>query len=144
MRRAAIRAERYNSAVFARRVFLISGLLGLVQIVPLFFLEPYLATRLPPPLNHPEWYYGFLGVTLPWQLAFLLISRDPARYRPLMPLAVLEKLGFVIPMTILFAMGRVHRDLLPGPALDAVWAVLFAIAWARTPREAARLPIVDS
>lgn len=117
---------------FAKRVFLIAGCLGLVQIVPMFFLERYLAHRLPPPINHPEWYYGFLAVCLPWQLAFLLISRDPLRYRPLMPIAVLEKVGFVVAMAILVPLGRVSPDLLPGPAIDAVWMVLFTMAFLKT------------
>lgn len=120
--------------MFAKRVFFISGVLGLIEIVPLFFLERHLAVTSPPAINHPEWFYGFLGVAFPWQLVFLLISRDPVRYRPLMPLAVIEKLGFVIPMAILYAMGRVTVDQFPGPAIDAVWVVFFSLAYLKTPR----------
>ena len=58
--------------LFARRVFLIAGILGLIQIVPMYFLESYLAQRMPPPLSHPKWYYGFLGV------CFAIASGRPA------------------------------------------------------------------
>jgi hypothetical protein len=122
--------------MFAKRVFFVAGVLGLVEILPLFFLEQHFSTRLPPPINHPEWYYGFLTVTLPWQLVFLLIARDPVRYRPLMPLAVLEKLSYVIAMAILYGTGRTPAEMLPGPAIDAVWGVLFVIAFLKTPKSA--------
>jgi hypothetical protein len=118
---------------FAKRVFLLAGVIGLIQIVPMYFLESYLARRMPPAINHPEWYYGFIGLCLPWQLVFILISRDPVRYRALMPLAMLEKLGFVAAVAVLLPLGRAPMELLPGPALDVVWLVLFAIAWRRTP-----------
>jgi hypothetical protein len=34
-----------------------------------------------PPVNHPEFYYGFFGVTLSWQIMFLVIGSSPIRYR---------------------------------------------------------------
>ena len=36
-------------------------------------------------------YYGFVGVTLAWQVAFLVIASDPVRYRTFMLTAMLEK-----------------------------------------------------
>ena len=70
-------------------VFRIAGAIGLLQIVPLYFYEAQLAVDMPPALNHPEYYYGMLGVTMAWQIAFLFISTDVLRYRPLMPVAML-------------------------------------------------------
>jgi hypothetical protein len=69
---------------FAKWVFLLAGAAGIVIMIPLYFLEERLGRDNPPPINHPEWYYGFLGVTLVWQFMYLLIGLDPVRYRPAM------------------------------------------------------------
>ena len=44
------------------------------------------------PQSLTEFYYGFVRVTLSWQVLFVLIAGNPARYRSLMLVAVLEKL----------------------------------------------------
>jgi len=31
----------------------------------------------------PDFYYGFVGVAILWQIAFLAIGRDPIRLRPM-------------------------------------------------------------
>jgi hypothetical protein len=64
---------------FARWVFLVAGVLGLAEIVPLYFLDNMIGRTEPPPITHPGFYYGFVGVALAWQVAFLIISRDPVR-----------------------------------------------------------------
>ena len=46
---------------FARRVFLTTGLYGVIVIAPQFFLEKSVT----PAVSHPEQYYGFLGAVLP-------------------------------------------------------------------------------
>ncbi|MCK6460150.1 MAG: hypothetical protein L6Q95_09685 [Planctomycetes bacterium] len=76
---------------FARRVFFWSGIYGILVLLPMYFLEARLGRDFPPPTSRPEQYYALLGVALAWQLAFLVIARDPARYRPLMLPAVAEK-----------------------------------------------------
>src|SRR5262249_29225926 len=68
---------------FARVVFLVAGIYGMVVLAPGFFTERALAQRMPPAITHPEFYYGFFGVALAWQVAFLIIARDPERFRPL-------------------------------------------------------------
>src|SRR5262245_50459223 len=65
---------------FARWVFLLAGATGVLMIVPPFFLETKTGADYPPPINHPEYYYGFFGVTLAWQLLFLVIGFDAVRY----------------------------------------------------------------
>jgi hypothetical protein len=65
---------------FARVVYLVAGIVGLLEIVPLYFYEAVLNRAQPPPITHPEFYYGFLGVTLAWQVAFLVIARDPCAF----------------------------------------------------------------
>ena len=116
---------------FARWVFLIAGILGLTEILPLYFLENTIARAQPPAITHPGFYYGFIGVTLAWQVAFLIIATDPARYRPLLPATFLEKLLYPLAMLVLFAQGRVAARNLQTAVVDVVWLILFVVAWMR-------------
>jgi hypothetical protein len=122
---------------FARRVFTAAGLVGLVELLPLYFFEATLGRTQPPPVTHPDFYYGFIGVTVAWQLAFLVIARDPLRYRPLMPAIFVEKLLYPLGTWILFAQRRVSAIATPvGASLDFVWLTLFVICWSRLGRVA--------
>ncbi|HEX8800885.1 MAG TPA: hypothetical protein VF772_19850 [Terriglobales bacterium] len=76
---------------FARIVYLVAGIVGLLEIIPLYFLESTVNRMQPPAITHPEFYYAFVGIALAWQLAFLVISRDPVRFRALMPVSWIEK-----------------------------------------------------
>jgi hypothetical protein len=117
---------------FAKIVFLIAGIYGVIVIAPQYFLEAKTGRDFPPPINHPEFYYGFLGVTLAWQILFLMLSRDPVRYRPLMIPAVLEKAGFPIAIAVLYAQHRVSGVML-GPAfIDVVLGLLFIASYLKT------------
>jgi hypothetical protein len=116
----------------ARWIFRIAGIYGVLVIAPLYFLERLINANQPPPITHPEYFYGFAGVTLVWQLVFLLISSDPVRYRPMMPLAMLEKIAWAVAIPILYFQGRVEPILLAGAAGDAVLLVLFVLAYARS------------
>ncbi|MGD9905058.1 MAG: hypothetical protein AB7U83_16445 [Vicinamibacterales bacterium] len=117
---------------FARRVFLGAGTYGLVVLLPQYFLEQQIGRDYPPPITHPEHFYGFVGLAVVWQLAFLLIARDPLRYRALMPLAVLEKAAFAVPTFVLFAAGRVAAATTAVAGIDALLGVLFFAAWRAT------------
>lgn len=122
-----------RSVRFWRWVFLSAGSIGLGELAPLYFAENGLNRAAPPALTHPEFYYGFIGVTLAWQLAFIVMARDPARYRPLVPAAVAEKLLYIASTFALYAAGRVHGfGSLFGAVVDLGWLVLFAIAAIRT------------
>src|SRR6476620_1838685 len=94
---------------FAKWVFLLAGVSGVLMVVPPYFLEGRYGTDNPPPVNHPEFYYGFFGVTLAWQFMFLVIGSDPNRFRPAMILAMVEKVSFVAAIAILYALERVTR-----------------------------------
>jgi hypothetical protein len=117
---------------FARRVFLWAGIWGLVVIVPGFFNESWIARHQPPPLTHPEYFYGFYCVGLAFQVVFLLMARDPVRFRPLMPACMLEKFGFASAAGVLFALGRLPDLIAVFALIDLLWGVLFAVAYART------------
>jgi purine-cytosine permease-like protein len=117
---------------FARRVFLGAGSYGIVVLLPQYFLEAQIGRDYPPPITHPEHFYGFVGLALVWQLAFLLVASDVARYRSLMPIAAAEKAAFAAPTFVLFALGRVAAAITAVAAIDALLGVLFLIAYRAT------------
>jgi hypothetical protein len=113
---------------FARRVFKVAGIYGLVVLVPQYLLETGLLPGGRLELTRPSDFYGFVGVALVWQFVFLLIASDPRRFRALMPLAVLEKLVFGIPVLMLYAAGRVGGDVLAVGSIDLMLGTLFLIS----------------
>ena len=118
--------------VFARWVFRLAGVYGLVVLLPQYFLEGRIGRDYPPPVTHPEHFYGFLGVAVAWQVAFLVVAQDPVRYRLLMLPAVLEKAAFGIAAPVLFAQQRVHAAVLTFGLIDLLWGILFLAAFRRT------------
>jgi hypothetical protein len=121
---------------FGRLVFLIGGIYGLVVVTPLYFAESLMSRKFPPAITHPEYYYGFVGAVVVWHLLFLVISRDPARYRPTMPVAVLEKLAFGLPVVVLYLQRRVTAGVLIGGVIDLIFGVLFFLAYRATAKAA--------
>jgi len=123
---------------FAKRVFMAAGIWGLLVVPPLFFLYDTVGRQNPPAITHPEYYYGFAAITTAWQLAFLVIASDPIRFRPLMPVAVVEKAGWVGTVGVLYAQDRVAPSALPFAAADLILGVLFTIAFVKTAQIAPR------
>jgi hypothetical protein len=117
---------------FARLVFTAAGVAGLVILLPLYFMFEQLGTMYPPPINHPEMFYGFLAVTVAWQLAFLVIASDPVRYRPLMLPAMVEKFLYVATLVVLFQRGSITAAQLAPNGLDLLWGALFVLAFVKT------------
>src|SRR5690349_3669391 len=99
----------------------------------MYGVERLLGTLYPPPVTHPEFFYGFAGVALAWQIAFLIVGRDPERYRPLMLPAIVEKIGYGGATVVLVLLGRTAPGLLPTAIIDLVLAALFAESYRRTP-----------
>lgn len=122
--------------VFARRAYLIAGIYGLLVLTPQFFMEAKTGRDFPPEITHPEYFYGFVGVAWVFQLIFILISRDPVRYRPLMPITWLEKLAFGVPCIILYATGRLATQMLGAGLLDMLIGAFFVAAYLKTPERA--------
>jgi hypothetical protein len=109
----------------------VCGIYGIVVLFPLYFLEARIGHDNPPPITHPEYFYGFVGIGVVWQLAILLVARDPLRYRPLLGLCVFEKLSFGIAGPLLAMQGRSPRSLFAFGAVDLLMALAFAYAYAR-------------
>jgi hypothetical protein len=119
---------------FARWTFVVAGVWGLLSVTPLYWLEGVISRERPPAITHPEYFYGFIGVTVAWQVLFLTIATDPIRYRPAMPAAVLEKAAFAVGVPILFAMHRVAADSVVFSGIDGLLGIGFIVSYLRTPR----------
>jgi hypothetical protein len=120
---------------FAKIVFWIAGIWGILVLTPLYFMFTLIGRQDPPAITHPGFFYGFVGVALVWQIAFLVIATDPVRYRPLMILAVLEKVSYVAPVVILVLQGRMHPSDLFFAGSDSVLGLLFVVAYFKTRRQ---------
>lgn len=119
---------------FARRVFTFAGVYGIVVLAPQYFMEEAIGRDYPPPITHPEHFYGFIGTALAWQILFLIIARDPVRYRTAMLAGIGEKLAFGVPSIVLFMQGRLASAVLLFASIDLLLGVLFAISYRLTPK----------
>lgn len=119
---------------FARYVFAGAGAWGILALTPLFFLVDISGRQYLPPSEYPQFFYGFFAVAMAWQLAFFVIAKDPIRLRPLMLPAIVEKLGFVVTAGTLWYRGRIPAADASAALPDAVLAILFLAAFARTRR----------
>ena len=60
---------------FAKIVFWIAGVWGLLVITPLYFMFNLIGEKDPPPITHPGFFYGFVGCALALAMvAFLFCS----------------------------------------------------------------------
>jgi hypothetical protein len=119
---------------FAKVIFWGAGAWGVLVLVPLYFALGLIGREQPPPVTHPEYYFGFLGVALVWQFAFFVIGHDPARFRPMMLPAMAEKFVHVGTMAVLYLRGQMNGRQLAFNLPDLVLGVLFVIAFVRTRR----------
>ena len=118
---------------FAKIVFWVAGIWGLLVITPLYFMFDLIGRNDPPPITHPGFFYGFVGVALAWQIAFVFIATDTARFRPLMIPCVLEKIGYGAAVLALVMQGRMHRADLLFAGTDLLLGLLLVIAYFKTP-----------
>ncbi|WIT13361.1 hypothetical protein PFX98_07050 [Paucibacter sediminis] len=111
-----------RSETFAKRVFFWAAVYGIVMLAPQYFLEGQLGRDFPPPITHPEHFYGFIG---------LAIARQPTRLRPVMLAAVLEKFSFAASSFALLAAARAPLPLGIFAAIDVLLGTLFLLAYRR-------------
>jgi hypothetical protein len=114
---------------FARTVFWIAGLYGVLSLPPLYFLFDYVGRQDPPPITHPQFYYAFVGVGIAWQVAFFLIAADPARFRPMIFPSILEKLSYVAAVAVLYLQGRMNAAEAATAIPDSIFFLLFVVAF---------------
>jgi hypothetical protein len=119
---------------FARSVLFVAGVWGVAVLTPLYWLVDLTGRPYAAPTDYPHFFYGFLSVAMAWQLAFLVIGSDPARFRPLMIPAILEKIGYIATTTVLYAKSRISAIDAQTAVPDLALCVLFAVAFVKTRR----------
>jgi hypothetical protein len=117
---------------FAKIVFRIAGVWGIVVLTPLFFAADEINRRFPPPITHPQYYYGFVALAWVFQLVFFVIAGDPIRFRPLIIPSIFEKAGFVITCLVLLLRGGITPGEASGAAADLLLGILFICAFFTT------------
>jgi hypothetical protein len=117
---------------FAKVVFWIAAVWGGLILTPLYFMFDVIGRQDPPVITHPGFYYGFASVGLAWQVAFIVIARDPVRFRTMMIPAMLEKFGYGVSFLVLYMQGRLHPSDLVFAGVDVLFGVLFLLAFVRT------------
>ncbi len=117
---------------FARITFSIAFVWGILILTPLYFMFNVIGRQDPPPITHPGFYYGFLSAGLAWQFVFLVVARDPARFRLMMLPSILEKFGYAASLAVLYAQQRLHPQDLAFAAIDALFGILFLLAFVKT------------
>ena len=117
---------------FARVTFIGAGIWGIVVLMPLYWLFDITGRPYSPPTDYPHFFYGFLSVAMAWQVAFLVIGSNPARYRPLMIPGILEKLGHVGGVAMLYGNARISTMDAQAAIPDLLLAIPFMVAFAKT------------
>jgi hypothetical protein len=117
---------------FAKIVFVLAGIWGLAVLPPFYWLVDITGRHYDVPTQYPQFFYGFMSITLAWQIAFLVIGSNPARFRPLMVPSVLEKFGYVVTLAVLYAQGRVSSTDAQAIVPDLILGVLFVAAFVKT------------
>jgi hypothetical protein len=117
---------------FARVVFLGAGIWGIAILTPLYFLFDTIGSQHASPITYPQFYYGFTGVAMAWQFAFIVIGWDPIRFRLMMIPSMAEKLIYGLTMGILYSQGRMTFAELSPVFPDLLICALFAVAFAKT------------
>jgi len=115
---------------FAKWVFIIGGIFGLLAIIPLYFIE----NRIAPGLKYPEFYYGFIGINIIWQIVYIYISTNPSRFRPIILFAFFVKILGVISISWLILIERTEPWWCGIIITDLIFAVLFLSAFRTTGR----------
>ena len=117
---------------FARIVFIVAGVWGIAVLTPLYFLVDITGRHYAPPAAYPQFFYGFISVAMAWQIAFLIIGSDPARFRLLMIPAIIEKLGYVATLIVLSSQARIPAADAQAAVPDGLLGLLFVAAFVKT------------
>jgi hypothetical protein len=117
---------------FAKYTFYVAGILGLIILLPQYFLESKTGQDYPPAITHPEYFYGFIGVAVAFQFVFLIIARHPGKYRLLMIPSMIEKFSFSIAVIILYLQNRIPLAMFAAGLLDLTFGILFVISFFTT------------
>ncbi len=113
-------------------MFFVAGIYGLPILTPIYFMEDKIGRETPPAITHAEYFYGFLGAGLAWQVLFLVLSTGPVRYRAMILPSILEKASYGIALVVLFSGRRLPLSVLTIGSVDWIFAFLFLAAYFTT------------
>jgi hypothetical protein len=115
----------------ARIIFIGAGIWGIAVLTPLYWLVDVSGRHYAAPNDYPQFFYGFIAVAIAWQIAFLIIGSNPARFRLLMIPAAIEKLGYVSTLILMYGRSRVSAIDVQPAIPDGLIGLLFIVAfWA--------------
>jgi hypothetical protein len=117
---------------FAKIVFWIAGIWGILVLTPLYFMFDLIGQKDPPPITHPAFHYGFISVGLTFQLVFFVIASNPAHFRMMIIPSVLEKFGYGASLAVLYLGNRLHPQDLALGGIDGLFGILFIAAYFKT------------
>jgi len=118
---------------FAKIVFWIAAIWGLLVILPLYFMFDLIGRQDPPPITHPGFFYGFVGAAFAWQIAFLFIATNPVRFRPLIIPSIIEKFSYGSAVIVLVLQHRMHPSDMLFAGADLLLGLLFVTSYFLTP-----------
>ena len=118
---------------FAKIVFIAAGVWGILVLTPFYFLFDLTGRQYSPPITYPQFFYGFLSVTMAWQIAFLVIGSNPSRFRPLMIPSIVEKAGYIVTVAVLHGQARISMADTAAAGPDVLLGILFIAAFVKTP-----------
>ena len=117
---------------FAKVTFWIATIWGILILTPLYFIFDLISRNDPPPITHPAFYYGFVGLGLSWQFAFIVIALDPVRFRLMMLPSILEKFSYFVALATLYLQHRMHASDFGIACIDLLFGILFIVAFLKT------------
>ena len=120
---------KFEIMKFAKYVFYVAGIYGIVALVPQYFLESKNSADFPPAITHAEYYYGFIGVALAFQIVFLIIGSDPQKYRQMILPSIVEKFSFAVALVVLYLQNRLAPLMLGLGFIDLTLGVLFIASY---------------
>ncbi len=91
-------------------------------------LESKFGRDYPPPVIHPEFFYGFFALGIVWRILFLILATDPINYRTMMIPSMLEKIGYPVALIVLHLQNRIAPRMFALGSLDWIFFILFFIA----------------
>jgi hypothetical protein len=128
-----------RSLAQARWLFGSAALYNICGALPFLFLRPWIE-----PLLHLDTVAGTnlptlylcCGFVILFGYAYILLARDPARYRNYIHLAIIGKLIAIVSFTVPWIGGQIPTPLIASIAGDPIYVVLFVLFLRSVPDQA--------
>lgn len=118
--------------IVIKTIFLTSGIYGLIIMLAMLLSEKQFSHENPPQLTHLEFYYGFIGVCIAFQILFILIAKNPLKYKLMMVPAILEKFSFGLVVIVMHYQKNIPNTVFVFGLIDLIFLCLFIYAFIKT------------